>query len=103
MYMIPANTKKATLIFGFMRPIDLIIILVGIVTSVLLLLILEDNNNTFITLAACMPMIVCGLLILPIPNYHNTLVAIQSILRYYQERRNYIWKGWCIYDEFKDK
>ncbi len=102
MYMIPANTKKATLIFGFMRPIDLIIILVGIVTSVLLLLILEDNNNTFITLAACMPMIVCGLLILPIPNYHNTLVAIQSILRYYQERRNYIWKGWCIYDEFKD-
>ena len=102
MYMIPANTKKATLIFGFMRPIDLIIILVGIVTSVLLLLILEDNNNTFITLAACMPMILCGLLILPIPNYHNTLVAIQSILRYYQERRNYIWKGWCIYDEFKD-
>ena len=81
MYMIPANTKKATLIFGFMRPIDLIIILVGIVTSVLLLLILEDNNNTLITLAACMPMIVCGLLILPIPNYHNTLVAIQSILR----------------------
>ena len=102
MYMIPANTKKSTLIFGFMRPIDLIIMAVGVVFTVILLLVLERFNNSLITLCACIPAIICGVLILPIPNYHNTLVALQSILRYYEERRSYAWKGWCIYDEFKD-
>lgn len=101
-HLIPANTKKSTLILGFMRIIDVIIISVGIVITVLLLVILENTNNTLVTLAACLPAIICGLLVLPIPNYHNTLVALQSILRYYNERRNYIWRGWCIYDEFKD-
>lgn len=100
MYMIPANTKKSTLILGFMRPIDLIIMVVGLVVTVFLLLIFQKANNIFATIGICTPAIICGLLILPIPNYHNTLVAIQSILRYLQERRNYIWKGWCIYDEY---
>lgn len=101
-YLIPANTKKSTLILGFMRIIDVIIASTGIVTTVLLLVIFENTDNTFVTLAVCLPAIICGLLILPIPNYHNTLVALQSILRYYNERRNYIWRGWCIYDEYKN-
>ena len=102
MYMIPANTKKSTLIFGFMRTADLIIVLSGLSLTVILLLAFEGADNIFITIGMCLPMIICGLLILPIPNYHNTLVAIQSILRYYRERRRYIWKGWCIYDEYKN-
>ena len=101
MFLVPANTKKSMLIMGFMRPIDLIIGIVGLVSTILILLILGDTN-TWSTLLACLPAIVAGLLILPIPNYHNTLVALQSIFRYYNERRNYIWRGWCIYDEFKD-
>ena len=101
MYLVPANAKKSTLIFGFMRPIDLIIVSSGLAASIMLLLIF-DSGNTLTTIITCLPGVLCGLLILPIPNYHNTLVAIQSILRYYRERRNYIWKGWCIYDEFKD-
>ena len=101
MFLVPANTKKSLLIMGFMRTVDLIIGVVGIVSTVLILLILGDAS-TWVTLLACMPAIVAGLLILPIPNYHNTLVALQSILRYYNERRNYVWRGWCIYDEFKD-
>ncbi len=100
-HLIPANTKKSTLILGFMRPIDTIIISVGIAFTTILLVVLDDPN-TLMTLLACLPAIICGLLVLPIPNYHNTLVAIQSILRYFNERRNYIWRGWCIYDEFKD-
>lgn len=102
MFLVPANTKKSTLIMGFMRPIDLIIAGVGLAITIATLLIVSSSDNTFVMLLACLPAIIAGLLILPIPNYHNTLVAIQSILRYYRERRNYIWRGWCIYDEFKD-
>lgn len=102
MFLVPANTKKSTLIMGFMRPIDLIIVGVGLAITIATLLIVSSSDNTFVMLLACLPAIIAGLLILPIPNYHNTLVAIQSILRFYRERRKYIWRGWCIYDEFKD-
>ena len=101
-YLVPANTKKSTLIMGFLRPIDLIIFGVGIVITVILLLILSNYDNNWLLLVASLPAVVTGLLVVPIPNYHNVLVAIQSILRFYQERRSYVWRGWCIYDEFKD-
>ena len=101
MYLVPANAKKSTLIFGFMRLIDLGIVSGGLILSILLLLA-ANSDSVWVTLGVCLPGIIGGILILPIPNYHNTLVAIQSILRYYRERRNYVWKGWCIYDEFKD-
>lgn len=98
--LVPANTKKSMLIFSMLRPVDAIILGVGISISVILL-ILFSNGGTIITLVSCIPMLVSLVLVMPIPNYHNTLVALQSIMRYYQERRNYIWKGWCIYDEYK--
>lgn len=98
--LVPANTKKSMLIMGMLRPFDAMLLGIGISISVILLLIF-NNAGTLITIIACIPMIVCLILVMPIPNYHNTLVAIQSIMRFYQERRNYIWKGWCIYDEFK--
>lgn len=100
-FLVPANTKKSTLIFGFMRGIDAIIISVGIVVSVIGLL-LVGSDNIWLLLLVCLPAIIAGVLILPIPNYHNTLVGIQSILSFYNERRNYIWRGWCVYDEYKD-
>lgn len=100
-YLVPANTKKSMLIMGMFRPIDIIILGTGIGVSVLLLLILQ-NASTWILLVACIPMLACLLLVLPIPYYHNTLVALQSIIRFYNERRKYIWRGWCIYNEFKD-
>ena len=101
-YLIPANTKKSTLIMGFMRGVDAIILGVGVAITVFLLILLGNIDNIWLTLLACLPAIICGLLIVPIPNYHNTLVGLQSIFRFYNERRNYIWKGWCVYDEFKD-
>ena len=99
--LVPANTKKSMLIFSILRPIDAIILGVGISISVIFLLIL-GNSGTLLLLLACIPMLVSLILVLPIPNYHNTLVALQSIMRFYNERRNYIWKGWCVYNEFKD-
>ena len=100
-YLIPANTKKSLLIFNLLRPIDAIILGVGVAISVILLLIV-GSDSIWILLLACLPMIISLILILPIPNYHNTLVGIQSILNFYNERRNYVWKGWCACDEFKD-
>jgi len=101
-YLVPANTKKSLLIFNMLRPIDAIILGAGVLVSVGLLLALGDAGTLWLILA-CIPMIICLILVLPIPNYHNTLVALQSIFRYYNERRNYIWKGWCVYNEFNDK
>jgi len=100
-YLVPANTKKAMLIFSILRPIDAIILGVGIGISIIALLIV-NNAGTVATIIACIPMVLSLILVLPIPNYHNTLVALQSIIRFYNERRNYIWKGWCIYNEFKE-
>ena len=100
-WLVPANTKKSLLIFNMLRPVDAIILGVGIAISVVLLLIV-GSDNTWILLLACLPMIISLLLVLPIPNYHNTLVGIQSILNFYNGRRNYIWRGWCMYNEFKD-
>ena len=100
-YLVPANTKKSMLILGMLRPIDLMILVVGIVISVMMLLIFNDSG-TILMIVSCVPMVIGLILVLPIPNYHNTLVALQSIIRFYNERRNYIWKGWCVYNEFKD-
>lgn len=98
--LVPANTKKSLLIFSMLRPIDAIILAIGISISVVLLIIL-NNAGTLPMILACLPMLIGLVLVLPIPNYHNTLVALQSIFRFYNERRNYIWKGWCVYNEFK--
>ena len=42
-----------------------------------------------IILSAGIPSAITGLLVMPIPNYHNTLVAIQSVLKYYNGRKIY--------------
>ena len=100
--MVPANAKKAVLIGGFLRPMpDTLILGVGVAVS-LILLALSKSASTWVMVLECIPMLVSVILIAPIANYHNTLCAIQSILRFYNERRKYIWRGWCIYDEFKD-
>ena len=101
-YLVPANAKKAILIAGFLRPIDAAILGIGIGVTVAILLVLSRFDSSWLLLLACAPAVVAGLLVAPIPNYHNVLVAIQSVLRFYQERRSYVWKGWCVYDEYKD-
>ena len=105
-YLVPANAKRGTLIFNIFRPIDLIMFGVGAGLSLLLLMIV-DSSNTILILLSCLPVGITGLLVVPIPNYHNVLCAIQSVLRFYGERRNYIWRGWCFYERLaindKDK
>lgn len=101
-YLIPANAKKGTLIFNVFRPFDLILFCVGVGISLLALAIVPSTSMLAVTIAL-LPGGICGLLVVPIPNYHNVLCAICSIYRFYTERRRYVWKGWCFYERFKDE
>ena len=100
-YLIPANAKRGTLIFNIFRPVDLIIFGSG-VGATLLLLAIFSSTNIIVTILTLMPALICGLLILPVANYHNVMCALISIYNFYTERRNFIWKGWCFYEQFKD-
>ena len=85
--MVPANAKKALLIMGFLRPMpDTLILGVGVGLTVLMLAF-SGSAPTWLLVLECIPMLVSAILVAPIPNYHNTLCAIQSILRFYNERR----------------
>jgi len=100
--LVPANTKRSTLILGMFRLVpDIPIVGTGTVLTVILLS-LFSNGGTWLLITCLIPMFIGVLLVLPIPNYHNTLCAIQSILGYFNNRRNFIWRGWCIKNEFKD-
>lgn len=98
-YLVPANAKKGTLILNMFRPFDAILFGSGILVSLFLLAIVP-STNTIIVILCCLPVAITGLLVVPIPYYHNVLTAIQSILNFYSERRRYIWKGWCFYEQF---
>ncbi len=101
-YLVPANAKKGTLIFNMFRPFDLILFVTGCVISFTTLLIFQ-NSGTLVILLCCLPAAITGLLVVPIPNYHNVMTAIQSMIRFLTERRTYIWKGWCFYEWFANE
>lgn len=101
-YLIPANAKKGTLIFNIFRPFDLILFCTGVGISLLALAIIPSTNMLAVTIAL-LPGCICGLLVMPVANYHNVLCAIISIYKFYTERRKYVWKGWCFYERFRDE
>lgn len=98
-YLVPANSKKGTLILNVFLPFDLIMFGSGIFIS-LLLITLMPSSNVWLILIACLPAVVTGMLVIPIPNYHNVRVALISMFKFFTERRRFIWKGWCFYERF---
>ena len=98
-YLVPANAKKGTLIFNVFRGVDLIIFGVGIGVTLVCLMIFQ-NSNIFWTTLFLMPAAITGLLVFPVPNYHNVLCALISIYSFYTGRRKYIWRGWCFNERF---
>lgn len=101
-FLIPANSKQSMLIFGVFTTFDLILFGSGLGITILLLMIISPNTllTAVIDLA---PGVITGFLVLPIPNYHNTRVIIQDIYRFYTTRQKFVWKGWCVSDEYGDK
>ena len=100
-YLVPANSKKQGLIFGFLTKVDLIILLVGISVSFVLLLLLPVTEIWAI-IVTLLPVGSCAFLVFPIPNYHNIRIVIQELYKFYTTRQKFIWKGWCVKDEFDD-
>ena len=100
-FLVPANAKRGTLIFNIFRPFDLILFGSGVSISFLMLAIFA-NSNLITTIISLLPGCTCGLLVIPVPNYHNVLCALISIYHFYSGRRRYYWKGWCFYEEIKD-
>ncbi len=101
-YLIPANTKKSLLIFGIFNQFDLILFGCGVGVSILLLLTLPIQNIV-ISILAILPGLVTGMLIMPIPNYHNILTVLRNCIEFYSENQKFVWRGWCVLDATADK
>jgi hypothetical protein len=104
-YLIPANTKRGQLIFSMFRPVDLGIFLTGLTVTFITLIVLSNTgNNVIYTVLACVPAVVCTGLVVPIPNYHNVLVALQEVIAFYSNNRRYKWRGWCaVYESTREQ
>ena len=94
-YLIPANSKKSMLIFGFFNITDLIIFGTGCVISFLLLFIL-DTSSLKQAVIIIIPAIIGAFLVLPVPNHHNIRTFIGNVYHYFTNRRSYYWRGWCM-------
>ena len=101
-FLIPANSKKSMLIFGLFNTVDLIIFGSGLGVTLLLLAIIgpSETLDTFIVL---LPALITGLLVAPIPNYHNILTIILECYAFLTNRQRYVWKGWCVSDGKKNR
>lgn len=102
-YLVPANSKKQGLIFGFLEKIDLIILITGILISFILLMTLPVTEiwGILVTLA---PGFVAAFLVFPIPNYHNSRIFFHEMYKFYfVNRRKYVWRGWCYQYEQSDE
>lgn len=93
-FMIPANTKKGELIFNIFRGVDLILFFTGAVISMIFLFAFKGNTVVEMVIKLA-PVSITGLLVMPVPNYHNVLVFLTEMIKFYNNRRVYIWKGWC--------
>ncbi len=99
-YLIPANTKNGQLILGIFKPFDLWLLSVGVLVSVFLLAIMPIESLSM-TILVLTPGIVSGMLVFPIPYYHNTLTVIIELYTYLTSRQQYRWKGWCYKEWLK--
>lgn len=94
-YLIPANSKKSMLILSFFNTTDLIIFGSGCLLTFILLMVI--NHNTVKTaVIILLPVVITGLLVLPVPYHHNVRTFIMNVYGYFANRRTYFWKGWCM-------
>ena len=97
-YLVPANSKKSQLIFGFFTWPDLILCLVGAAITIALLIILK-NPTTVELIIAIIPVLIAAGLVMPVRNYHNVMQLLNNILDFYTNTRKYYLTGWCVKDD----
>jgi len=104
--LVPANSKKQLLIFGFLGKTDAIILGVGVVISFFVLTIIRTTSLLGIIIGL-LPVLITVFLVFPIPNYQNCRILLLEVYNFYKNRRKYIWRGWCYQyeqsDEWSDK
>lgn len=101
-YLIPANSKKSMKILGMFYPFDLILLIAGIVTTLILISVLPIDEIAFAVISL-LPVGITGLLVFPIPNYHNVLTVLIEMWNFFTTRQKFVWKGWCVSDGYKDE
>ena len=101
-YLIPANSKKSMLKFGLFNDFDLILFGSGIGISLLLMMILPVSS-LLVAIIVILPGLICGFLVIPVPNYHNVRTVIKSAWEFFTTRQRYIWRGWCFDNGERDK
>lgn len=99
-YLIPANSKKSMLYFGYFNFQDLIIFSIGLALSFLLLFLLPIEKISM-AIVAVFPGCFCAFLVMPIPYYHNVRTFVKIFWNFITTRQKFIWKGWCFRDEEK--
>ncbi len=96
-YLIPANSKRSMLIFGLFKVFDLILFSIGISLTFILLLTVPMQDLTWSVISIA-PGLICGFLVLPLPNYYNVRAFLTDAWIFYTTRQKFIWKGWCVLD-----
>lgn len=96
-YLMPANSKKSMLIFGFFTPRDLIVCFIGATLTLMMLIIVKDPP-TWLLILSVLPLATAALLVFPVPNYHNVMQLLINIFDFAVGRKKYYWKGWCVKD-----
>ena len=99
-YLIPANSKKSLKILGIFYPFDLILFITGVGISLLLMMILEISDFK-IAILSILPGCISGLLVFPVPHYHNVLTVIKETIEFISQRQKFVWKGWCVTSEIE--
>lgn len=102
-YLIPANSKRSILYFGLFNKFDLILFGSGVGATLLMMTIMPSIGGWLHILLIVAPAVVTGFLVFPVPNYHNVLTLLRSIWNFFTTRQRFIWKGWCVRDEFKEE
>ena len=94
-FIIPSNSKKQCLVFGFMQWTDVIILGIGVAITFILFMIFPITTLP-IAIICLLPILISAFLVFPIPNYHNTRCLIYIVFRYYiKDIKKYYWRGWC--------
>ncbi len=95
MYIIPANSKKSQLIFNVFRPFDLFgVLLPGVILTTAFLFMFPGDTISDITIKLT-PIAIALFLVMPIPFYHNVLVYLQEVIKFFYNQKRYYWRGWC--------
>lgn len=94
-YLIPANSKKSMLILGVFTVTDIILFGSGVAVTGILLLAF-NTNSIYEMILLILPALITGMLVLPVPNYHNVLGFLSSLISFVGNRKHYYWKGWCV-------